>query len=289
MRVGALEGGGTKMVMAVCGENGEVLERASIPTEDPSITIPAMVEWFKGKDIEALGIGFFGPVQLNQSADNYGSVTKTPKLAWTDTQIVKPFAEGLNIPVAFDTDVNAAIGEATWGSAKGTKNSIYITIGTGVGIGVISNGQVLHGLMHPEGGHVLLQKHPKDNYKGHCPFHPNCLEGLAAGPAIEDRWGKKAVELADQSEVWEIEAFYIAQGIVDIILLLSPEIITIGGGVMHQTQVLPMIHSEVKRLLNGYLKIDEMDHLEKYIVLPALNDNQGIMGCAKLAMDLLKA
>ncbi len=289
MRIGALEGGGTKMVLAVCTENGEVLERASIPTEEPAVTIPRMIDWFKERDIEALGIGFFGPIQLNRSASDYGSVTKTPKLAWTNTPVVKPFEEALGIPVAFDTDVNAAaVGEATWGASRGTENSIYITIGTGVGFGIISNGKVLHGMLHPEGGHILLQKHPKDTYQGHCPFHPNCLEGLAAGPAIEDRWGKKAIELADRDEVWEIEAFYVAQGIVDCIMLLSPEKIVLGGGVMHQTQVVPMIREKVKKMLGGYLSTSQLDNLDSYIVLPELNDNQGILGCAKLALDELQ-
>ena len=286
MRIGALEGGGTKMVLAVCTEQGEVLERTSIPTREPSETIPEMIRWFQEQKIEALGIGFFGPIQLNRKASDYGNVTKTPKLAWTDTPVVKPFEEALGIPVAFDTDVNAAaLGEATWGASRGTENSIYITIGTGVGVGVISNGKVLHGMLHPEGGHILLQKHPKDDYRGHCPFHPNCLEGLAAGPAIEDRWGQKAIELADRSEVWELEAFYVAQGIVDMIMLLSPEKIILGGGVMHQKQVVPMIRSEVKRLMNGYLNTEQISDLDSYIVLPELNDNQGILGCAKLALD----
>ena len=285
MKIGALEGGGTKMVLAVCTEQGEVLERTSIPTETPQITMPKMIEYFREKQVEALGIGFFGPLQLNKAAKNYGCLINTPKLAWTGSPVSKPFEEALGIPVALDTDVNAAaLGEATWGASVGTQNSIYITVGTGIGVGVISNGRVLHGMQHPEGGHILLKPHPADTYKGRCPFHPNCLEGMASGPAIEERWGKKAYELSDRMEVWEMEAYYIAQGLVDMILMLSPEKIVLGGGVMHQTHVMSLIREEVKKQLGGYMDTPELRQIEDYIVLPKLNDNQGIMGCAKLAM-----
>lgn len=290
MRIGALEGGGTKMVLAVCTEQGDILERASIPTKDPSETIPAMTDWFSGKDIEALGIGFFGPICLDRNAENYGFVTKTPKLAWTNTPIVKPFKDALQVPVAFDTDVNAAaLGEAAFGAARGTENSVYITIGTGIGVGVISNGEVVHGMMHPEGGHILMRKNPKDTYKGRCPFHGDrCLEGLASGPAIEERWGKKAYELSGRPEVWEIEADYVAQGIVDMIYLLSPEKFVLGGGVMHQEQMLPLVRARVLELLNGYPATDQLEDIDNYIVRPELNDNQALIGCVQMALAEMK-
>lgn len=274
------------MVLAVCTEQGEVLDRVSIPTESPKITMPAMVNYFKEKEVEALGIGFFGPLQLNRSAADYGCLTSTPKPGWSGQPVTEPFAKALGVPVALDTDVNAAaLGEATWGASRGTENSIYITVGTGVGVGVISNGRLLHGMQHPEAGHMLLQRHPSDTYEGKCPFHSNCLEGLAAGPAIEARWGKKAYELADRREVWELEAYYIAQGLVNMIVTLSPEKIILGGGVMHQTHVMGMIRQEVKRLLNGYMNTPQIQNIDSYIVLPQLNDNQGIMGCVKLALN----
>ena len=288
MRLGALEAGGTKMVCAIGNANGEIYERISIPTETPEITVPKMIEYFKEKDIQALGIGCFGPIDLNRKSETYGYITTTPKLAWKNYNIVGAFADALDIPVGFDTDVNgSALGEATWGITKGLDNSIYITIGTGVGMGIISNGKLLHGMLHPEGGHVLLTRHPKDTYGGKCPYHSNCLEGLAAGPAIEARWGKKGIELADKKEVWELEAYYIGQALVDCIMLLSPQRIVLGGGVMHQEHMMPLVREEVKKQLNGYLVTKELEDLDSYIVLPSLNDNQGIMGALKLAVDEL--
>ena len=288
MRLGALEAGGTKMVCAIGNANGEIYERISIPTETPEITVPKMIDYFKEKDIQALGIGCFGPIDLNRKSETYGYITTTPKLAWKNYNIVGAFADALDIPVGFDTDVNgSALGEATWGITKGLDNSIYITIGTGVGMGIISNGKLLHGMLHPEGGHVLLTRHPKDTYGGKCPYHSNCLEGLAAGPAIEARWGKKGIELADKKEVWELEAYYIGQALVDCIMLLSPQRIVLGGGVMHQEHMMPLVREEVKKQLNGYLVTKELEDLDSYIVLPSLNDKQGIIGALKLEVDEL--
>ena len=289
MRLGALEAGGTKMVCAIGNEQGEIFERVSIPTETPEITMPKLIAYFKDKEIEALGIGCFGPIDLNRKSETYGYITTTPKLKWANYNIVGAFQEALGVPVGFDTDVNgSALGEATWGITKGLENSVYFTIGTGVGAGIISNGKLLHGMLHPEGGHVLLAKHPDDTYAGKCPYHRNCLEGLAAGPAIEERWGKKGIELADRKEVWEMEAFYIGQAIVDYIVILSPQRIILGGGVMHQEYMMPLVREEVKRQLNGYIQTKELEDLDSYIVLPSLNDNQGIMGALKLAMDELE-
>lgn len=291
MLLGALEAGGTKMVMAVGNENGEILNQAVIPTRTPSLTIPEMIDFFQDKKIEALGIGSFGPIDLNRSSNTYGYITSTPKLAWADCDIVGAFQKSLNIPVGFDTDVNAAVlGEATWGCIKGQSSGIYITIGTGIGVGVYINGKLLHGMLHPEAGHILLAKHSKDHFDGICPYHPNCFEGLACGPSIEKRWNKKAFELTDRSEVWKMEAYYIAQGITAYILILSPHKIVLGGGVMHQKQLFPLIRNEVARLLNGYIKTPYVKHLEDYIVPASLNDRQGILGCLELArLELSKS
>lgn len=286
MRLGALEAGGTKMVCAIGNEHGEIFDRVSIPTETPEITMPKLISYFADKEIEALGIGCFGPIDLKRSSKTYGFITTTPKLAWKNYNITGALKEALRIPVGFDTDVNgSALGEATWGITKGLENSMYITIGTGVGAGVITNGKLLHGMLHPEGGHLLLARHPKDAFEGTCPYHKTCLEGLAAGPAIEARWGKKGFELADRREVWELEAYYIAQALVNYIMILSPQRIVLGGGVMHQEHLLPLIREEVKRQLAGYIDTAELDHMEQYIVLPSLNDNQGIMGALKLGLD----
>lgn len=286
MRLGALEAGGTKMVCAIGNENGEIFERVSIPTETPEITMPKLIAYFLDKKIEALGIGCFGPIDLNRNSDTYGYITTTPKLAWLNYDIVGAFKEALKVPVGFDTDVNgSALGEATWGITKGLENSMYITIGTGVGAGIISNGKLLHGMLHPEGGHLLLSRHPEDSFEGACPYHKNCLEGMAAGPAIEARWGMKGAQLADRKEVWELEAYYIAQALVDYIMVLSPQRIILGGGVMHQEHLIPLVREEVTRQLGGYIKTKELEDMEHYIVLPSLNDNQGIMGALKLAVD----
>jgi len=286
---GALEAGGTKMVCAIGDEKGNILERVSIPTGTPENTMPPMIEFFRGKGISALGIGCFGPVDLDKKSPTYGYITSTPKLAWTNYPIVSEFEKALGVPVGFDTDVNAAaLGEATWGCTKDVENSIYITIGTGVGVGVIANGKPYHGMIHPEGGHILLARHPDDPMVGSgCPFHENCMEGLAAGPSLEKRWGVKGAELADRAEVWEMEAWYIGQAITNYIMILSPERIICGGGVMHQPCLLPLIRKEVARQMNGYIKGKGMDDLDNYIVGVSLNDNQGAMGAVKLAMDAL--
>lgn len=192
----------------------------------------------------------------------------------------------MQVPVGFDTDVNGSmLGEATWGCAQGLDTAIYITIGTGVGVGVLANGKLLHGMLHPEGGHILLSRHPEDTYAGKCPYHANCLEGMAAGPAIEARWGKKAWELADCPQVWELESYYIAQALANYILILSPQKIILGGGVMHQEQLMPLIRKKTLDLLNGYVDAKQLQDPEHYIVLPSLDDNQGILGAVKLAMN----
>lgn len=285
MILGALEAGGTKMVCAIGNENGEIMEQVSIPTETPEIMIPKLLDFFVGKGIEALGIGCFGPIDVNRDSATYGYITTTPKLAWQNFNIVGAFRDKLGVPVGFDTDVNgSALGEYTWGIAKGLHSCIYITIGTGIGVGAIVDGRLVHGMLHPEGGHILLHKLPYDTYEGFCPFHKNCMEGLAAGPAIEGRWGKKAVALADRTEVWEMEAEYIAQALVDYLMLFSPQRIILGGGVMHQTQLLPLIREKFHRLLNGYIKTKELEDLDSYIVVQSLDDKQGIMGALKLGL-----
>lgn len=287
---GALEAGGTKMVCAIGDENGNILERVSIPTETPEKTMPAMIAFFRDKGISALGIGCFGPVDLDRKSETYGYITSTPKLAWRNYPIVEEFEKALGVPVGFDTDVNAAaLGEATWGCTRDVENSIYITVGTGIGVGVIINGKPYHGMIHPEGGHILLERHPEDPMtRGVCPYHPNCLEGFAAGPSIEKRWGKKGAELSDCGKVWELEAFYLGQAICNYIMVLSPERIIVGGGVMHQPQMLGLIRKEVEKQVAGYIQGKGMNDLENYIVGVSLNDNQGAMGAVKLAMEALE-
>ncbi len=289
MRLGALEAGGTKMVCAIGDETGKIFEQVSIPTITPEETVPKMVEYFKKANVEALGIACFGPIDPDKSSPTYGHITSTPKLPWQNYNIVKAFEDALGCPAGFDTDVNGSVlGEVTFGQAKGKKCVAYATIGTGVGVGVFIEGKLLHGMLHPEAGHVLIQRRADDGYPGRCPFHKNCLEGMAAGPAIEERWGKKAIELKDKKEVWDLEAYYIAQALTGYVLTLSPEMIILGGGVMHQEQLFPMIRNYVKEMLNGYIKTEEIENMDSYIVPASLNDDQGIMGCLELARRALK-
>ena len=288
MILGALEAGGTKMVCAIGDETGKIIEQTSIPTTTPEETLPACMEYFKDKNIEALGIACFGPVDLNRKSPTYGFITTTPKPGWANVDVVGTAKKALSVPVGFDTDVNGSLlGEVTFGDAKGLTDAVYFTIGTGVGAGVISGGNLVHGMMHPEAGHMLLVPREDDNYKGHCPFHRNCLEGFAAGPAVEERWGAKGVELADRDEVWDLEAYYIAQAMVNCIMILSPQRIILGGGIMHQEQLVPLIRKKTTELLHDYIKTPEIADMEHYIVPASLNDDQGIMGCLKLAMDEL--
>lgn len=289
MIFGALEAGGTKMVCALGREDGSIIEQVSIPTTTPEETIPLIINYFKDKEIEALGIGSFGPVDVNKDSETYGFILDTPKTAWKYYDFLGNLKKELQVPMELDTDVNGScLGEMTFGSSKGLDSVVYVTIGTGVGVGAAVNGQLLHGMLHPEAGHILLRQHPDDEFEGNCPYHGTCLEGLAAGPAIEKRWGKKAVELKNDEKVWEIEAFYIAQALMNYILTLAPRRIILGGGVMHQEQLFPAIRKEVKRLMNDYLNTKELKDMEHYIVPASLNDNQGIMGCIQLAKMALE-
>ncbi|MBQ6230149.1 MAG: ROK family protein [Eubacterium sp.] len=287
MKYGALEAGGTKMVCAIGNEKGEILEQVSIPTLTPEETIPKIIEYFKDKDIESLGIACFGPICLDKSSKEYGHILNTPKPSWGGYDIVRTFKAALGIPVGFDTDVNGSLlGEVTWGSAKGLSDVIYITIGTGIGGGVLSGGKLVHGMQHPELGHMLLKPAFGDEYKGKCPFHDNCFEGLASGPAINERWGAPAAELTDKEEVWELESEYIAQALTNLILILSPQRIILGGGVMHQKQLFPLIRKKVLEKINGYIVTKELTDIDSYICPASLNDDQGIMGAVKLAVEV---
>ncbi len=284
MRLGALEAGGTKMVCAIGDETGKIEERISIPTKKPQETIPLLIDFYQKRGIDALGIGCFGPLELNPQSEKYGYITTTTKEAWRNFDFLGSMKRALKCPVGFDTDVNGSVlGEVTFGQAKGKSCVLYLTIGTGVGAGIYIEGKLLHGMLHPEAGHVLITKRESDTYKGKCPYHKNCLEGLAAGPAIEGRFGKKAVELADVKEVWDLEADYIAQALTGYILTLSPEMLILGGGVMHQEQLFPLIRQKVTEYLGGYVNTEELKDMDHYIVPASLNDDQGIMGCLELA------
>lgn len=277
------------MVCAIGDEKGNIEERVSIPTKTPEETIPLLIDFFKQRNIDALGIGCFGPLELNKKAEKYGYITTTTKLAWRNFDFLGSMKKALQCPVGFDTDVNGSVlGEVTFGQAKGKSCALYLTIGTGIGAGIYIEGKLLHGMLHPEAGHVLITRRETDTYGGKCPYHKNCLEGLAAGPAIEGRYGKKAVDLAEEEDVWDLEADYIAQALTGYILTLSPEIIILGGGVMHQMQLFPLIRKKVTEYLGGYVNTEELSDMEHYIVPASLHDDQGIMGCLELGRKALE-
>ncbi|WP_127533427.1 ROK family protein [Paenibacillus kobensis] len=286
MRIGAIEAGGTKFVCGIGDETGAIIERVSFPTELPEQTMSRVLAFFEGKGVEAIGIGTFGPIGLDQSRADYGQVTTTPKPGWSGFDFLGTMKQAFNVPFGWDTDVNAAAyGEAIWGAARGLDSCVYYTIGTGIGVGVYTEGRLVHGLVHPEGGHVLTRRHPEDHFAGCCPYHGDCLEGMAAGPAIEQRWQTKGSELGADHPAWPMEAFYIGQAVTSAVLLLSPQKVILGGGVMHQEQLFPMIRQEVKKQLNGYVSAVQLaDDIESYIVPPGLGDNAGLCGALALGV-----
>lgn len=289
MIFGALEAGGTKMVLAVSDENLRILDRETMPTKTPEETVPRIIAFFRAHGADALGIGSFGPLDLNPTSDTYGFITQTPKLRWRNYPLLPVIHKALGVPCLLDTDVNAAaLCEAKMGAAKGLKNCVYVTVGTGIGAGVYCEGRLVHGLMHPECGHMVLRSHPEDPMPlGACPYHEGCLEGLASGPALEKRWGVPARELPENHVAWGIEAHYLAQMCVTALLTVSPEKIILGGGVMGQKQLYPMIREETARLLNGYLPC--ADRLDDLIVPPLCYPDSGLMGALLLAKNAASA
>lgn len=293
MLIGGIEAGGTKIVcgMAEVQEgNIQVKDRIQLPTTTAEEVLPAMISYFQKFPIEALGIASFGPLDLHPQSPTYGRIKATPKEGWQEVDLVRPFEEALQIPVALDTDVNgAALGEAVYGAGRGLDVVTYMTVGTGIGVGIYAEGQLLHGLIHPEAGHMRVARHESDTYSGHCPFHQEelgtggCLEGYASGPAIEARWGQKGECLTGNPKVWDMESFYLAQGVVNLILCYSPQKIILGGGVMKQANLFPLLQEKVKQQLNHYLQTEALEkEIGTYIVPPALGDQSGLIGAVEL-------
>lgn len=282
---GAIEAGGTKFVCAVGTSNLEIVARESFPTTTPAETLQLVVEFFKNyeTELESIGIGSFGPIDIHRDSKTYGYITSTPKLAWQNFDFVGTMQQNFDLPIAWTTDVNAAcFGEYVAGNGKGLSSVVYYTIGTGIGGGALQEGNFIEGFSHPEMGHMLVRNHPADDFTGSCPFHSHCLEGMAAGPAIEKRLGKKGQTLAQDDPFWEIEAEYIAQCAYNTTLMLSPDVIIFGGGVMKQQHLMTKVHQAFERLMNEYVKIP---NLPDYIVTPALEDNAGTIGCLALARE----
>jgi len=289
-KIGALEAGGTKMVLGIFTEEGEELSRLSLPTLSPQETVPEMLAYFKEQHADALGIASFGPVDLDLESKTYGYITSTPKLKWRNYPLLHTLRDGLHVPCAFETDVNAAaLAEAQRGAAKGLKDAVYVTVGTGIGGGVLSGGNLVHGILHPEIGHMLLKPHPDDPIpKGVCPYHDGCCEGLAAGPAIGARVGGDARSLPDDHPAFLIEADYLAQMCVNLILTVCPRRIILGGGVMERQALFPLVRRRTQQLLNGYIQSPAiLDHMDQYIVPPALFPVSGLIGAYLLGKNAL--
>lgn len=285
---GAIEAGGTKFVCAV-GSDPADLTITQLPTTTPRETTAQAIEFLRassGGKLQAVGIGSFGPVDLSPSSPTFGHITSTPKLSWQNFDFVGTVRAAFDMPIGFDTDVNAAaLGEGRWGAAQGLSDFLYLTVGTGIGGGAVVNGKVLHGLVHPEMGHIRIPHNSqRDPYPGFCPFHHDCLEGLASGPAIEKRWGKPAPELPMDHSAWALEAHYLALGLANWVCTLSPKRIVLGGGVMGREWLFPLIRSELVRLLNGYVQSAELTENPEHYVVPAkLGNRAGIAGALALA------
>lgn len=283
MILGALEAGGTKMVCAIGDEHGNILEQVKIPTTKPEETMAKVVEYFKDKNIEALGVAAFGPVEVHKESLNYGKILETTKDDWKYFDLLGSL-ESLNVPMNLETDVGGSlIGEVWLGAGRGLGSVLYLTVGTGIGAGIMVDGHVIHGMLHPEAGHVLLERRAGDDAKSVCAYHCNCVEGLASGSAIKARYGIPASELLDRDEVWDLEAEYIAKALTDYVMVVSPERIILGGGVMHVEKLFPLIRNKFKKLVNNYLITKPLEDMDSYIVPAGLKDDQGIIGCLKLA------
>lgn len=288
MLYGSIEAGGTKFVCAIGNERLKIIERVSFPTLSPEETMKVVIDFFNRfrKDLCGIGVGSFGPIDIHEDSLTYGYITSTPKIAWQNFDFVGCLKKEFEIPISWTTDVNAAAyGEYVAGKGRDCSSVVYYTVGTGIGGGAIQNGKFVQGFSHPEMGHVLVRKHEEDSFEGNCPFHSDCLEGLAAGPAIEKRAGKKGQAITLDSSIWKYEAYYLAQCVYNTTLQLSPDVIILGGGVMKQRHLLNRIHQEFRTMLSDYVKVPP---LEEYIVTPRLEDNAGTVGCLAMARDVGK-
>ena len=249
------------------------------------------IKFFKEHPVrlKALGVGSFGPIDLQRDSATYGCITSTPKPGWANTNLIGRLNSALDVPIAFDTDVNtAAFGEYRWGATQQLESSIYLTIGTGIGGGIIAGGRPLHGLIHPEVGHMFVpHDRASDPFPGVCPFHQDCFEGLASGPALRARWGQPAETLAIDHPAWELEARYIALALGNLILSHSPQRIVLGGGVMQRANLFPIVRRDVQNILNGYVQTPAiLVRIEDYIVPPGLGNRSGVLGAIGLALTL---
>lgn len=290
---GGIEAGGTKFVCCVASGPTNIVEEVRFETTTPEETLRKTVQFFEpyvsSKKIKTIGVGCFGPLDLDPSSPTYGCITATPKPHWSNADVRGALRRGLAVNVAFDMDVNAAaVGESIWGASRGYDPSLYLTIGTGIGGGYLVHGKPLIGLLNLEMGHVLIPHNRElDPFDGNCPFHSDCFEGLANGPAIEKRLGVKGASVPEEHPYWDIEADYIASALMNYILTLSPRKIILGGGVMQRDFLFPKVRRRVRELLNGYATSKVLlDHIDDYILPPGLGNQSGSMGAIALAKQL---
>jgi fructokinase len=284
MLYGALEAGGTKFVLGIGDDRGNLLERASIATRDPEKTMKTVTDFFAGFPVKSLGLGCFGPLELNEDSPRYGFITTTPKKQWVSYDILGTLKRQLGIPIAISTDVGAAaLGEVTFGAFRSQEALLYMTIGTGIGGGYVINGHIHTGMLHPEIGHIQVNRHAADAHTSCCRYHENCLEGLASGPAVESRTGLPGAQVPDDHPVFPLIADYLAQALATCILVVSPTKIVLGGGVMERAFLFPLIRQSTLAHLNGYVETEALQDIDTYIVPPSLGKNAGIMGCLALA------
>ena len=292
---GGIEAGGTKFVCAVGSGPDDIRAEIRLPTESSEVTMGRVIDFFRGQqeqhDIAAIGVASFGPVDPDPDSPTFGHITNTPKPGWANTPVAPILRDAFDVPIGFDTDVNvAALGEHSWGAAQEVDTFVYLTIGTGIGGGGMVDGNLLHGLIHPEMGHIAIPHNwERDPFAGTCPFHGDCWEGLANGPALEERWGQAGESLPEGHEAWSLEAHYIALGVTSIMMILSPQMVVLGGGVMEQAHLFPLVHREVQSQLNGYIQSPAiLEEIESYIVPPALGGRSGVLGAIALAQRALQ-
>lgn len=287
---GGIEAGGTKFVCAVGSDPDHIVDEVRFPTTTPEETLGRAIAFFepfvRSGQVKSMGVACFGPLDLDPDSQVFGSISSTPKPGWSHTNVIQFLQDRLNTGVVIDTDVNgAALGEFTWGAAKGLDPALYLTVGTGIGGGLIKDGKPYHGLLAPEMGHLRIPHDlTLDPFAGMCPFHGDCLEGLACGSAIEKRLGKRGEELREDDPFWDVEAGYLAYALANYIVTLSPRIILMGGGVMEKPMLLPAIRAKVQQLLNGYVQSEKITgHIEEYILPPGLGKKAGVLGAIALA------
>lgn len=288
---GGIEAGGTKFVCAIGSGPGDLLAETSFPTTAPGETLARAVDFFRdalrGRPLHSLGIASFGPLDLNAHSPTFGFITTTPKAGWSQVDVLRVIQDALAVPVFVDTDVNAAaLAESLWGAGQGRDPLVYITVGTGIGGGLLCKGAPVHGLQHPEIGHMYLPHDLlADPFAGSCPYHGDCLEGLASGTAMAQRWGQRAETLPPDHPAWDLEARYLGLALANLICTVAPQAIVLGGGVPEQLHLLARVRREAERRLNGYIQSPWLaPGLEEYILAPGLGRHAGVLGAIALAM-----